>query len=76
LVEILDIFGEISGLICNIEKTNLLLIGDEQHFPGNMDNLAFNTANELTILGFNVKNTEDNFLPNAEKMLCKIRKQV
>jgi hypothetical protein len=76
LVEILDIFGKISGLICNIEKTNLLLIGDEQHFPGNMDNLAFNTANELTILGFNVKNTEDNFLPNAEKMLCKIRKQV
>jgi hypothetical protein len=32
LTEILEIFGEISGLVYNVNKTNILLIGDDRLF--------------------------------------------
>jgi hypothetical protein len=73
LVDILDTFGEISGLVCNIQKTNILLIGAE---PDNNIESPFTIAEELTILGFKIKNNDDNFRHNCLRILERVKKQI
>jgi hypothetical protein len=75
LIDILDTFGEISGLACNIQKTNVLLIGCDRAVPVFQNDIPFNISQDLTILGFSVKNDDDNFKTNAEKIYEKIKKQ-
>jgi hypothetical protein len=76
LINILAVFGEISGLECNIQKTNILIIGNEDNPPVPVPVHAFSVTIELTILGFTVRNMVDNFRHNAEKILDKIKKQI
>jgi hypothetical protein len=75
LTTILETFGEISGLQCNIQKTNILVIGDG-NVPENIADLAFNLTDELTILGFKIENGDNNFRNNGNRILERIKKQV
>jgi hypothetical protein len=74
LIDILDIFGDISGLICNIQKTNVMIIGNQPNIPDVNNNIAFDLSDELTVLGFCIQNCDDNFGPNAEKIGSRIKK--
>jgi hypothetical protein len=76
LTKILEIYGEISGLVCNVNKTNILLIGDDRLFPQNIADLDFNIAEEITVLAFKLSNNLDNFVTNSEKILANVLKQV
>jgi hypothetical protein len=52
--EILEQFGEMSGLRCNVEKTNLLPIGENIIIDNRIYELGFNIVNSLTVLGLEV----------------------
>jgi hypothetical protein len=76
LSEILEFFGEISGLVCNISKTNIMQFGNVDLFWVPDPDCDFNFSDELTILGFSVNNSENNFKNNAERIFAKITNQV
>jgi hypothetical protein len=69
--DILVQFGDMSGLKCNVEKTNLLLIGDNIILDNRINELGFNIVNSLTVLGLEVDGngaTAKNFSRVTEKI--------
>jgi hypothetical protein len=72
---ILEEFGNLSGLICNVEKTMILPIGDIDQIDPRIANLGFSIVDNLTILGLKIDKmgtTNDNYLD----ILSKIKKQI
>ena len=66
---ILQNFGLISGLVCNVEKTCLMQIGSDEQISQEISELGFNIVNEMTILGMKIGgNPEQNFLDILEKV--------
>jgi hypothetical protein len=68
---ILEQFGIISGLRCNVEKTNLLPIGENIIIDDRIYDLGFNIVDSLTVLGLEIDSngaTEKNFSRIAEKI--------
>jgi hypothetical protein len=68
---ILEQLGNISGLLCNVEKTNLLPLGENINFDERIYELGFNIVNKLTVLGLEVDRngvTENNFSRIADKI--------
>ncbi len=51
---ILEEFGNMSGLVCNVEKTMLLPIGDIHQIDHRIADLGFSFVEKLTILGLNI----------------------
>jgi hypothetical protein len=69
---ILEIYGSLSGLICNVEKMSLLLIGTE--LPDlDIVELGFNICNEITVLGLTIQKDTYLFDTSFEKICLKIR---
>ena len=67
--EILNEFGIISGLVCNVEKTCLMQIGSNLPISQEITDLGFNIVNEMTILGMKVGgDPERNFLDILQKV--------
>jgi hypothetical protein len=54
--EILEEFGMISGLVCNVEKTMLLVIGENEQIDNRIETLGFVVSNKVTILGLEIDN--------------------
>ncbi len=72
---ILEEFGNLSGLVCNVEKTVILPIGNNVNVDDRIVTLGFQLADKLTILGLELNNkgfTEKNF----DNIVQKIRSQV
>ena len=59
--KILEDFGKLSGLECNIEKTTLMQIGSVGEIQDDIKSLGFTVANEVTILGLKIKNDLQDF---------------
>ncbi len=51
---ILEDFGNLSGLVCNLEKTVILPIGDNTNVDARIATLGFQLADKLTILGLEI----------------------
>jgi hypothetical protein len=72
---ILESFGEMSGLICNVEKTMLLPIGADV-LPGDQIlELGFSVVDEVTILGLKIDKRGWK-LENLNNIAEKIRRQI
>jgi len=71
--EILNDFGVLSGLKCNIEKTCVMGIGTDKTFEAEALNSGFNVVKSVTVLGVemnsDLSNTEANFHKIKEKIL-------
>jgi hypothetical protein len=55
LQEVLTDFGQISGLICNVEKTTIMQVGTGGPLPEEIMDLGFSPTDEVTILGLTLK---------------------
>jgi Reverse transcriptase (RNA-dependent DNA polymerase) len=75
VLRILYDFESISGLKCNVEKTNILFIGSDPVDTENMGQLGLNVTEELTVLGFSVSNKPSVIGDNFEIILNKCIKQ-
>jgi hypothetical protein len=53
---ILDTFGSLSGLECNLQKSNVLTIGDDPALSVDLLNTGFNFVEKITVLGFTLVN--------------------
>jgi hypothetical protein len=51
LRKILDDFGALSGLECNVDKTTLLQVGVEGQIPQDIIDIGFSCVREVTVLG-------------------------
>ncbi len=72
---ILEDFGTMSGLICNVEKTVLLPIGNDTVIDNNILSLGFTVVDTVTILGLEIDRNgykQSNF----SKIVDKVRNQI
>jgi hypothetical protein len=74
--KILEDFGKLSGLECNVEKTVLMQIGAVDPVPENILDLGFSVSEEITVLGLKLNNNLGNFESQWETTFSKIQKQV
>jgi hypothetical protein len=68
---ILEQFGDISGLRCNVEKTNLLPLGNNINMDARIYDLGFNIVDSLTVLGLEINSngaTDKNFSRVVDKI--------
>jgi hypothetical protein len=49
-------FGILSGLECNVEKTNLMPFGSNHPVSEEIQDLGFTICNSLTVLGLKINN--------------------
>jgi hypothetical protein len=54
---ILEDFGAMSGLVCNLDKTTLTVLGDGLQLDNRIRDLGFSIVNSTTILGLEIDNT-------------------
>jgi hypothetical protein len=69
---ILEQFGNLSGLICNVEKTTLLTIGQNNQIDDRIRNLGFIIVDKVTILGLEI-NSDGVANSNFTRLVEKIR---
>jgi hypothetical protein len=66
LKHVLDSFGKLSGLECNVDKTTLLQVGTEDPIPAEIIQCGFSVVTEVTILGLKLRgpgaDTSSNFV--------------
>ncbi len=72
---ILEEFGNISGLVCNVEKTMLLVIGDNVEVDNRIKDLGFVIATQVTILGLEI-NGSGHMIESLNKITGKIKNQL
>jgi exonuclease III len=70
---ILNDFGMLSGLRCNVDKSQILLLGTDE-IPDYVANSGFAPVTELKILGFTVTKNYDDLKNNITPALDKISK--
>ena len=70
---ILDDFGKLSGLIINVEKTQVLPINVLPDFSMRISETGFSIVKDLTILGVNISENYDQEDTNFNKLISKIR---
>jgi hypothetical protein len=70
LRNILDVFGDISGLRCNYDKTCILKVGPVPAEPIELN--GFVCTNSITLLGMEVKNE----LSNEDKIFLQIQEKI
>ncbi len=70
---ILDNFSKLSGLVINVEKTQVLPINVTQDFAENITVTGFSIVNTLTILGLDICENFDLEESNFNKIIVKIR---
>jgi hypothetical protein len=73
---ILDAFGVVSGLECNLQKSNVLMIGDEPVLTDNLRNTGFSFKDRITVLGFSLDNTDEMLTNNTNIILNKVTNQI
>jgi Reverse transcriptase (RNA-dependent DNA polymerase) len=77
ILQILNDFAKISGLECNVQKSNIVAIGHEPVVTEELKNIGFNFVEEIMVLGFRVSNSDrvidDNTKKLSEKVLMQSR---
>ena len=73
---VLEQFGKISGLCCNIEKTVLIPVGRVEPIPQNLLELGFEFKNRAIILGMEISNNLNNFDNAANTIINKVRAEI
>jgi exonuclease III len=73
---ILNRFGIISGLLCNVSKSSVLRIGNENLFPDNLLDLGFEYSDRITVLGMEISNSDNIPELNGRKILEKINAKI
>ena len=73
IFNLLEIFGSLSGLICNVEKTALVLIGANVPVEPEIQAIGFNICRSLTVLGLKINGENLDFGETFEKICEKIR---
>jgi len=71
---ILEIFGRLSGLECNVEKTTVMCINSNA--PDFVKDLGFTAVNSVTILGLEIEGVSGVFNNSFEKICTKIQKNI
>ena len=74
IYNILEIFGSLSGLVCNVEKTALVVIGHEGPLDPRIADIGFTLQTEVTILGLKIKGDNYDFSETFDGFCDKIRK--
>jgi hypothetical protein len=74
--KILKEFEEISGLECNLEKSTVMVIGDDINQVNKLTAIGFEEKSEITLLGMYLSNKNDILEKNAEVISQKLIKQV
>jgi exonuclease III len=75
ILKVINDFGEISGLLCNLQKSSILPIGNNIAVPVEITELGFEISEKITVLGFHIDNSNNTITCNTEKILEKIQKQ-
>jgi hypothetical protein len=70
--QILHDFAILSGLQCNVEKSQILILGTNT-VPDYIIESGFSVANEIKILGFNITRNAGDLWKNIEPAIEKIR---
>jgi hypothetical protein len=73
---ILDDFGILSGLECNVEKTTLLQVGVDSPIPREIAALGFSVVETVTILGLKIVGNGADTMDSLNEIQTKIEKQV
>ena len=73
---VLEQFGKLSGLCCNIEKTVLIPVGRVEPIPQNILDLGFEFKNRATILGMEISNNLNNFDNAANTIINKVKGEI
>jgi hypothetical protein len=76
LRKILDDFGILSGLECNVDKTTLLQVGVDTPISQEITELGFSVVNTVTILGLKISGSGADTLVSLEDIRNKLQKQV
>jgi exonuclease III len=72
IVRVLNDFGKISGLECNVQKSHILPIGHLPVITDEIRDLGFSIVQEMTVLGFEISNDPNILRKNAETIRDKI----
>jgi hypothetical protein len=72
---ILEDFGNISGLVCNVDKTMLLVIGGDAEIDDRIESLGFVITKKVTILGLEI-DCNGFMLESLHKITAKIKNQI
>ncbi len=75
--EILETFGAMSGLVCNVEKTSILPIGDNTVVDDRIRDLGFVISEKITVLGLVIDKdgyTDENFSNIRNKLTMQVNK--
>jgi exonuclease III len=76
VLNILSEFENISGLKCNVEKTNIIFIGSDPVDIENIAELGLNIVENITVLGFTINNGPSVFEENFNIILNKCLNQL
>ena len=75
IVNVLTEYETISGLTCNLEKTALMVVGNNDQVPQEIIDIGFELQSEITLLGAKIKNTGICYEGNGTVIIEKIRRQ-
>jgi hypothetical protein len=76
LREILDDFGKLSGLECNVEKTTLLQVGDDSPITQEIADIGFSIVDTVTILGLKITGSGADTGDSLNAITQKLQQQV
>jgi len=73
---ILEDFGKLSGLECNVEKTVLMPFGNTDRVPEDIIGLGFEVRNNITVLGLEIEGDSGKFDNTWKNITQKVRGQI
>jgi hypothetical protein len=71
----LEQFAAISGLKCNVDKSQILITGTEGDIPDFVHESGFTITDSVTILGFKITKNCDDLWQNFERVIERVRSQ-
>ena len=74
--EILLAFGNLSGLLCNLEKTVIIPIGQVTPLDNSLISTGFCFQDKATILGLEISNNMQNFDSAGDKIIANLRREI
>jgi hypothetical protein len=73
---ILEEFGSISGLECNVDKTILMQVGSNLPIEPEIVQLGFDIRDEITLLGLIIQKDSGVWEKNFDKISNAIKKEI
>ncbi len=71
---LLEEFGKLSGLECNVEKTTVMCVNS--NVPDYMAEIGFAVVDSVTILGLEIEGDSGEFYRTSEKIHTKVRNNI